>query len=95
MSGPFFEWDPPKAASNLARHHVAFEEAATAFTDPLAMIHSDPDHSHDERRGILVGHSESGRLLLVSFAHRESSIRTISARIPTGREREQYEEDAN
>jgi uncharacterized DUF497 family protein len=95
MTAPSFEWDLQKAAANLARHHVAFEEAATAFTDPLAMIHSDPDHSQDERRGILVGHSESGRLLLVSFAHRGSSIRIISARVPTKREREQYEEDAN
>ena len=95
MSVPGFEWDPAKAAFNLARHHVAFEEAATAFADLLAMIHSDPDHSHDERRGILVGHSERGRLLLVSFAHRGSSIRIISARVTTRREREQYEEDAN
>ena len=92
---PSFEWDPPKAASNLARHHVAFEEAATAFSDALAKVHSDPDHSHDERRGILVGHSERGRLLLVSFAYRESSIRIISARVTTRREREKYEEDAN
>jgi len=95
MSVPSFEWDPPKAASNLARHDVAFEEAATSFSDPLALVHSDPDHSHDEQRGILVGHSEKGRLLLVSFAYRGSSIRIISARVTTRREREQYEEDAN
>jgi len=95
MSAPIFEWDLTKAASNLARHHVAFDEAATAFSDPLAIVHADPDHSHDERRGILVGHSERGRLLLVSFAYRESSIRVISARLATRREREKYEEDAN
>ena len=95
MIVPGFEWDPPKAASNLARHRVAFEEAATAFVDPLAKVHSDPDHSYDESRGILVGHSEKKRLLLVSFAYRGRNIRIISARTTTRREREKYEEDSN
>jgi uncharacterized protein len=90
----------PKAAapSNNGLHQttrVAFEEAATAFVDPLAKVHADPDHSHDESRGILVGHSEKGRLLLVSFAYRGRNIRIISARMTTRREREKYEEDSN
>lgn len=59
------------------------------------MVHADPDHSHDERRAILIGHSEKGRLLLVSFANRGSTIRIISARLTTRRERERYEKDAN
>jgi len=92
---PNFEWDPAKAASNLARHQVAFEDAVSVFSDPLAMVHSDPDHSHDERRSILIGHSDEGRLLLVSYVYRESTIRIISARVATRRERERYEEDAN
>ena len=92
---PNFEWDLSKAASNLVRHHVTFQEAASAFSDPLAVAHSDPDHSHDEGRSVLIGHSWQGRLLLVSFAYRGSTIRIISARITTRRERERYEEDAN
>jgi uncharacterized DUF497 family protein len=45
MDAPTFEWDPVKAVANLAKHGVSFEEAATAFQDPLARIHADPDHS--------------------------------------------------
>jgi uncharacterized DUF497 family protein len=95
MNGPFFEWDLAKAASNLAKHGVTFEEASTAFPDPLAKVHADPDHSHDEDRGILIAHSERGRLMLVSFAYRGSRIRIISARLTTRHEREKYEEDSD
>ena len=92
MVGPTFEWDPAKAAANLLRHGVSFEEAATAFQDPLAKIHDDPGHSAIERRGIIVGHSLQGRLLLVSFTDRGRKIRLISARPPTRLERRDYEE---
>jgi uncharacterized DUF497 family protein len=92
MSIPPFEWDPAKAASSLTAHGVAFEEAATVFADPLAMMHSDPDHSLSERRALLTGHSGRGRLLLVSFTDRGSTIRIISARLLTRRERRKYEE---
>lgn len=92
MSVPPFEWDPRKAASNFTAHGVAFEEAATVFADPLAMMHSDPDHSLTEGRAFLTGHSGNGRLLLVSFTDRGSSIRVISARPLTRRERRKYEE---
>ena len=62
-----FEWDDDKAATNELKHGVAFSEATTAFADPLAAIFSDPDHSTNEDREILVGCSEQGRLLVVSF----------------------------
>ena len=65
-----FEWDPKKAEENLKRHRVAFDEALTVFADPLARIFDDPDHSMDETREIIVGHSEKLRLLLVSFTER-------------------------
>jgi uncharacterized protein len=84
MKTPTFEWDPAKAAANLRTHGVSFEEAATVFQDPLAKIHSDPDHSESEDRAILVGYSTSGRLLLVAFTDRQDRIRLISAR-PTTR----------
>jgi uncharacterized DUF497 family protein len=92
MAAPIFEWDPAKAAANLLQHGVAFEEAATVFLDPLAKIHGDPDHSVNERRDIIVGHSIRARLLLVSFADRGRKIRLISARPTTRRERHDYEE---
>ena len=94
MLTPSFEWDLSKAELNLARHGVAFEEAVTVFTDPLAVVHSDPDHSLDEHRALLIGHSEMGRLLIVSFADRGSTIRLISARPVTKYERHRYEENA-
>jgi hypothetical protein len=45
-----FEWDARKAAANLRKHHIAFEDAATVFLDPLALTFLDPDHSLHERR---------------------------------------------
>ena len=62
-----FKWDPEKAAGNLAKHGVSFEEAATVFGDPLGRIVDDPRHSADEPRQVLLGHSERQRLLAVMF----------------------------
>ncbi len=87
-----FEWDPQKAASNLARHGVPFEEAATVFGDPLGRITSDPRHSVDEDRFVLLGYSKKQRLLAVMFAECGEAIRIISARQATPRERRNYEQ---
>lgn len=62
---PEFEWDAQKAAENLKNHGVAFDEALTVFADPLANIFDDPDHSGDERRELIIGHSTEHRLLVV------------------------------
>jgi hypothetical protein len=87
-----FEWDRWKAAANLKKHGVSFDEASTVFHDPLARIFDDEDHSEDEPREIIVGHSVTGRLLLVSFVERtENVIRIINARSTTTRERGDYE----
>ena len=87
-----FEWDSEKAAENLAKHGVSFEEAATAFRDTLSATGRDPDHSVDEERFITIGISSNGRLLFVSHAERGSKIRIISARIAARSERKLYEE---
>ena len=87
-----FEWDPGKAAENLAEHGVSFEEAATVFRDALSATGSDPDHSVDEERFITFGLSTAGRLLVVAHTDRDDTIRIISARPVTPREREIYEE---
>jgi uncharacterized DUF497 family protein len=89
-----FSWDERKALQNARRHGVRFEEAATAFIDPLGRVYDDPDHSETEARFILVGHSLAGRLLLVVHAEKGDTIRIISARRPTPRERAEYEADA-
>ena len=86
-----FEWDPAKAAQNLRRHGVDFDEAETVFLDPYAFITDDPDHSIDEQREIILGYSEQNRLRLVSYTARGNRIRIISARKPDRSERELYE----
>ncbi|MDG2991523.1 BrnT family toxin [Candidatus Synechococcus calcipolaris G9] len=86
------EWNDDKAASNLSKHEVSFEEAKTVFDDPLYVDFYDPDHSEDEERYLIVGQSSRGRLLIVSYTERGDSIRLISAREVTRIEREAYEE---
>lgn len=89
-----FEWDPVKAASNIRKHQVTFDEAATVFADPLAAIFDDEVHSDTRRREIIIGHSVLGRLLVVAFVQRSrNAVRVISARPATGTERRGYEED--
>lgn len=87
-----FEWDPVKAAKNLAKHAVAFEEAASAFGDRLGRITPDPRHSAEEDRYVLLGYSRRQRLLAIMFAERGEAIRIISARRASRRERRDYEE---
>ena len=87
-----FTWDAEKAAQNLRKHDVSFEEATTVFGDPLSLTVLDPDHSADEHRYVIVGQSFSGRLVLVVHVERESSIRIVSARLATRGERRAYEQ---
>ena len=87
-----FEWDEEKAAANLAKHGVSFEEAGTIFDDPLYVDFYDPDHSSEEHRYIIIGESRQGRLLVVSYTERGDVTRLISAREVTRSEREAYEE---
>ena len=88
-----FEWDSVKDASNLAKHGISFAEATEVFGDHLAKTLPDPDHSADERRELIVGHNHKGKLLFVSFTERfEDTIRIISARAATRKERKDYEQ---
>jgi len=86
-----FEWDPQKAAKNLAKHGISFQEAESVFGDGLGRITTDPRHSADEERYVLLGVSCQQRLLAVMFAERGKAIRLISARRATPRERRDYE----
>ena len=87
-----FQWDEYKARTNLAKHGVSFEEAATAFGDPLSLTIPDPAHSQVEDRWITLGHSHQRKLLVVVHTERGDNIRIISARRAGRRERKSYEE---
>ena len=87
-----FEWDAQKARSNLRKHGVSFDEAATAFSDRFSILLRDPDHSVGEERYLVMGLATSGRLLVVSFVERPPRTRLITARLATRRERQNYEE---
>ena len=82
MSTFRFDWDPKKAQINLRRHKVSFEDAKTVFSDERALLIDDPDHSEEEDRFVLLGLSQSLRLLVVVHCYREEGhvIRIISAR---------------
>ena len=88
-----FTWDPAKAAANLKKHGVDFREAATVFDDPLSTTFPDDDHSISEHRFLTIGMSAPRRLLVVAHTEEGQTIRIISARPVTRREREFYEEE--
>ena len=92
-----FDWDPVKAASNVAKHGVAFEDAMTVFLDPLALSRPDNESGLGEERWITIGQSHDRSLLLIVHTYVEVSeelvgIRVISSRPPTRREARQSEE---
>jgi uncharacterized protein len=88
-----FEWDSRKAAANLSKHGVSFEEASTVFGDPLAVTIPDPLHSVDESRFVTLGQTSKALLVVVVHTDREV-VRIISARRATARERRTYGEQS-
>lgn len=85
-------WDENKNVLNKKNHKIAFEEAATVFDDPLALIVPDDEHSIEEQRFHIIGESSWGKILVISYHERGDTIRIISARKPTRREQNSYEE---
>lgn len=86
-----FEWDLRKARLNAAKHGVTFEEATTVFEDPLAS--TVPDDRFEEERFLTIGRSRRGKMIVVAHADRGNiTLRIISARLATRRERKQYEQ---
>jgi uncharacterized DUF497 family protein len=87
-----FTWDEEKQELNIKKHKVTFVEAATVFDDEDALIRDDPDHSLEENRFIIIGFSESARLLIVCHCYRadDTVIRIISARKANRKERKDY-----
>jgi len=87
-----FEWDERKATANIKKHDVSFHEAGTVFGDPMAITFDDPEHSQSEHRFLTFGLSHFHRLLVVAHTDRGGTVRIISARAMTKRERKIYEE---
>ena len=88
-----FTWDEKKAARNLVKHGISFEEAQTVFGDPLSDTFPDPDHSLGEHRFIITGSTESGKIVVVAHTDDGELVRIISARETTHGERKSYEEN--
>jgi hypothetical protein len=88
-----FEWDFKKAKTNEQKHGINFHEASTVFADSLSLTISDPLHSDDEKRFIIIGMSYKDRLLTVVHTDCDDKIRIISARKATKKERSYYEYD--
>ncbi len=87
-----FDWDEDKAAANVRKHGISFEEAKTVFGDPFSVTIDDPAHSANEYRFVDIGTSGSGMILAVAYAERGRMIRLISCRKATRVERKIYEE---
>ncbi len=89
-----FEWDDKKATANIRSHSVSFVEAASIFDDGLMVTNADLSHSEEEDRYASIGLSSRNRLLVVIYTERVRTIRIISAREPTFREKQDYENDS-
>ena len=92
-----FDWDPAKAASNIAKHGVSFEDTMSVFLDPLALSRPDDGSAFGEERWVTIGQNIAMKVLLVVHTYTEISdalvvIRVVSARRPTKHEIRQYEE---
>jgi hypothetical protein len=86
-----FAWDPGKAGQNFAKHGVSFDEARVVFRDPLSFTFDDTEHSVGEHQFLTIGYSSDGTLLVVAHIDDGETIRIISARQATPRERRRHE----
>lgn len=86
-----FEWDDQKAAANLRKHGVSFDEAVSVFADGLALTFADTDHFESEDRSRTYGISNKGRLLVVVHTERRNNVRIINARKATRYEKGIYD----
>jgi uncharacterized DUF497 family protein len=84
-------WNPDKAAANLDKHGVGFQDAATVLIDPLSVTFPSEDHSKNESRFLTIGESTKGELLVIAHTEEDDIIRIISARRATRQERRFYE----
>jgi hypothetical protein len=89
-----FKWDQQRAATNLEKHRIDFHEAATVLQDALSTTFPDPDNSKPgDQRFLSIGMSDRQRILVIAHSEEGETVRIISARRATRRERRFYEED--
>ena len=86
-----YEWDPDKARANLIKHYIRFADAVIALEDERALTIRDIS-SEEEERWVPLGMDAYGRILVVVYTWRAETMRLISARLATQRERRQYEQ---
>lgn len=93
MNEIHFTWDNTKNESNKKKHGVSFEEAQTVFFDASAMEFFDSAHFRKEDRFIILGRSFTFRTLMICHCYRndDETIRIISARKATVKERKTYQ----
>ena len=89
-----FEWDDAKAAANLRKHRVSFDEATEVFSDPHALENEDSEHSYEGPRVNAVGYPATRMLFVIFILRRGDVIHIVSARTSTPSERRMYEEQA-
>ena len=92
MNDSAFEWDEAKAAANLSKHKVSFEQARQAFDDAFAVGWDDDRHRYDENRYCLLGMVD-GKVLFVGYTLRDGRTRIITAREAQPNERRKYHEE--
>jgi hypothetical protein len=92
MAARVFEWDEPKAASNLAKHGVAFSYATTVFDDPMGIDAIDDRQNYGELRFNMIGKSPDNIVLFVTYTERGGRVRIISARRASRQEKKTYDD---
>lgn len=85
-----FEWDNNKARINILKHGISFEEASTLFADKNSVTIDDPAHSLGEKRSITMGFSVGKNMIVAVHTERAGTIRIISARLASRKEKKQY-----
>lgn len=90
-----FNWDPEKAEKNIEKYGVSFDEASAIFKDVHALYLDDLEHSHKEKREMVIGLSPARKRLLTCFITRvDGTVNLLGARISTHRERRAYDENS-
>ena len=85
-----FEWDESKNTANVLKHGISFEQASEVFLDPLSLTIRDPEHSHDVERFVTIGTTTAGNIVVAIHTDRAGTVRIISARFATTREKRDY-----
>ncbi|HIF51814.1 MAG TPA: BrnT family toxin [Thiotrichaceae bacterium] len=87
-----FEWDEAKNTANIRKHEIDFVDAIEVFQHPI-LTHIDTRENHEEERWIGIGQILNRIIVVVYIETTNDTIRIISARKATKREKEYYEKN--